>query len=116
MRIGHAGTAGGCRGSGGGRLSRRLPRAAAALLLLLPLLAVACQPPLISAAAEDRRTPAASELTTAPLAIVTDKGAFSFVVEIARSESEQAQGLKHRRPLAPDRGMIFPMRDRQGVV
>src|SRR3546814_13615899 len=37
-------------------------------------------------------------------------GAFSFVVEIARSESEQAQGLKHRRPLAPDRGMIFPMR------
>src|SRR3546814_1128165 len=81
-----------------------------ALLLRFPLFAVPGQPPLISAAAEDRRTPAASELTTAPLAIVTDKGAFSFVVEIARSESEQAQGLKHRRPLAPDRGMIFPMR------
>src|SRR3546814_11246589 len=57
-----------------------------------------------------RSTPAASELTTAPLAIVTDKGAFSFVVESARSEAEQAQGLKHRRPLAPDRGMIVPMR------
>ncbi|WP_083579266.1 DUF192 domain-containing protein [Tardibacter chloracetimidivorans] len=91
-------------------MSRPLPRAAAALLLLFPLLAVACQPPLISAAAEDRPIPAASELTTAPLAIVTGKGAFSFVVEIARSEAEQAQGLKHRRPLAPDRGMIFPMR------
>jgi len=31
-----------------------------------------------------------------------------FTVEVARTESEQAQGLMNRRSLAPDAGMLFP--------
>lgn len=31
-----------------------------------------------------------------------------FVVEVARTQAEQAHGLMYRQSLAPDRGMIFP--------
>jgi uncharacterized membrane protein (UPF0127 family) len=82
-------------------------RIAAAVVLLL---AAACQPSRISATTEDRGAASHALLPTAPLALVTGKGTFPFVVEIARSGAEQAQGLMGRPPLASDRGMIFPMR------
>lgn len=31
-----------------------------------------------------------------------------FIVEVARTPDQQAQGLMNRQSLAPDRGMIFP--------
>jgi uncharacterized membrane protein (UPF0127 family) len=76
-------------------------RALAALLLLLP---AACQ------AGNPDVTKAASGLSVVPLDIRTASGkTYSFKVEVARSESEQARGLMFRDALAPDGGMIFPM-------
>ena len=76
-------------------------RALAALLLLLP---AACQ------AGNPDVTKAASGLSVVPLDIRTAGGkTYSFKVEVARSESEQARGLMFRDALAPDGGMIFPM-------
>mgnify|MGYP000300360119 FL=1 len=76
-------------------------RALAALLLLLP---AACQ------AGNPDVTKAASGLSVVPLDIRTAGGKiYSFKVEVARSESEQARGLMFRDALAPDGGMIFPM-------
>lgn len=49
-------------------------------------------------------------LPRAPLVIITKTGTHRFHVEVARTESEQALGLMGRPPLAPDAGMIFPMR------
>ena len=43
-----------------------------------------------------------------PLTIHSGGQAHKFVVEVARTPQEQAQGLMHRQSLAPDRGMIFP--------
>lgn len=43
-----------------------------------------------------------------PLTIRTRGGERQFVVEIARSPEQQAQGLMHRQSLAPNEGMIFP--------
>lgn len=43
-----------------------------------------------------------------PLTIVTAGGArHPFMVEVARTDAERAQGLMYRRSLAPDRGMLF---------
>ncbi len=78
-------------------------RAACALLLAMP--AVACQagqkPPALSPAG----------LAQVPLSISTAAGkAHSFTVEVARTEEQQERGLMFRAELAPDAGMIFPMR------
>lgn len=78
-------------------------RAACALLLAFP--AVACQagqtPPAISP----------SGLALAPLAITTAAGkAHKFTVEVARTDEQQERGLMFRSELAPDAGMIFPMK------
>ena len=44
-----------------------------------------------------------------PLTITTTAGrTHRFIVEVARTPQEQAQGLMHRQSLPPDRGMIFP--------
>ena len=44
-----------------------------------------------------------------PLTIRTAEGkAHQFIVEVARTPEQQAQGLMNREELAPDRGMIFP--------
>ena len=76
-------------------------RALAALLLMLP---AACQ------AGNPDVTKAASGLSVVPLSIRTAGGkTYSFKVEVARSESEQARGLMFRDKLAPNGGMIFPM-------
>ena len=43
-----------------------------------------------------------------PLTIATASGArHTFMVEVARTDAERAQGLMFRRTLAPDRGMLF---------
>ena len=48
-------------------------------------------------------------LEQVPLTITTAAGkVHRFVVEVARTEAQQAQGLMNRQTLAADRGMIFP--------
>ena len=48
-------------------------------------------------------------LEQVPLTITTAAGkVHRFIVEVARTEPQQAQGLMNRQTLAPDRGMIFP--------
>jgi uncharacterized membrane protein (UPF0127 family) len=44
-----------------------------------------------------------------PLTIVSARGGarHPFMVEVARTDAERAQGLMFRRSLAPDRGMLF---------
>lgn len=45
--------------------------------------------------------------TLEPLEIITARGPVRFQVEIAADDASRAQGLMHRRSLAPDRGMLF---------
>jgi uncharacterized protein len=45
--------------------------------------------------------------TLQPLAVVTASGRHAFQVELAADDATRAQGLMHRRSLAPDRGMLF---------
>ena len=47
-------------------------------------------------------------LKQVPLAIQTSDAIHDFVVEVAVTGAEQAQGLMFRTRLAPDKGMIFP--------
>ena len=61
------------------------------------------------------RSPAG--LDQVPLTITTARGrTHRFVVEVARTRDEQAQGLMNRQSLAPDRGMIFPYQPPQPVA
>lgn len=61
------------------------------------------------------RSPAGLE--QAPLSITTAAGTtHRFVVEIARTPEEQAQGMMNRQSLAPDRGMLFPYDPPQPVA
>jgi uncharacterized membrane protein (UPF0127 family) len=54
--------------------------------------------------------PAAAERAVGvPLTIQTAGGVRRFMVEVARTEQEQAQGLMYRTALPQDGGMIFPM-------
>lgn len=83
-----------------------------ALALLMPL--AACQPS-ASSAVELERSPAGLEQV--PLTITTAAGkTHRFVVEVAATPEEQAQGLMNRQSLAPDRGMIFPYQPPQPVA
>ena len=63
-----------------------------------------------SQSALSNSTPALSPagLEQAPLTIRSSTGEHRFIVEMARTPEEQAQGLMHRQSLAPDRGMLFP--------
>ena len=47
-------------------------------------------------------------LDVVPLTIRSGPHSHAFLVELARSEAEQARGLMFRERLAPDRGMLFP--------
>jgi uncharacterized protein len=77
---------------------------AAAIALLIPF--AACQPSASPAVTLER---SAAGLEQAPLTITTANGRkHRFIVEVAATPAEQAQGLMHRQSLAPDRGMIFP--------
>lgn len=76
-------------------------RALAALLLMMP---AACQ-------AKDPPARSAAGLALVPLTITTAAGkAHHFTVEVASTPEEQARGLMFRASLAPDTGMIFPMK------
>jgi uncharacterized protein len=50
----------------------------------------------------------AAGLEQVPLTIRAASGTHRFIVEVARTPPEQANGLMHRQSLAPDRGMLFP--------
>ena len=52
------------------------------------------------------RSPAGLEQV--PLTIKSAKNMHRFIVEVARTPEEQAQGLMFRKSIPPDRGMIFP--------
>ena len=43
-----------------------------------------------------------------PLTIESPGKTHRFIVEVAQTGEQQAQGLMFRRSLAPDRGMVFP--------
>jgi len=75
--------------------------------LLLGALLPACSPNAGAAPTALERSPAGLEQV--PLTILSKGKQHNFVVEVARSEQEQEQGLMFRQSLAPDRGMIFPM-------
>ena len=47
-------------------------------------------------------------LKQVPLSIRTSDAVHGFVVEVAESSAQQAQGLMFRTRLPPDKGMIFP--------
>ena len=47
-------------------------------------------------------------LRQVPLSIRTSDTTHDFIVEVAESSAQQAQGLMFRTRLAPDKGMIFP--------
>lgn len=47
-------------------------------------------------------------LKQVPLSIRTSDAAHSFIVEVAESGAQQAQGLMFRTQMPPDKGMIFP--------
>lgn len=65
----------------------------------------ATQEPTAEAAGE----PAVQRLRTVPLTIVTNDGRrHVYMVEVARTADEQAQGLMYRRAMPKDAGMIFP--------
>ena len=71
---------------------------------MLPL--AACQPSPSSAVGLER---SAAGLEQVPLTVTTASGTkHRFIVEVARSPEEQANGLMNRQSLAGDRGMIFP--------
>lgn len=58
---------------------------------------------------------AESGLEQMPLTITSSSGVHRFIVEVARSDDEQARGMMFRESLAPDRGMIFPYHPPQPV-
>ena len=52
------------------------------------------------------RSPAGLEQVA--LTVASSNGKHRFIVEVARTPEEQAQGLMFRNSVPPDRGMIFP--------
>jgi len=49
-----------------------------------------------------------SGLDVIPLTVTTTDGPHRFMVEVARTDAEQQQGLMFRREMGADEGMIFP--------
>lgn len=82
--------------------------------MIRPLFAVslvllaACGPQ--PAATEPQLAPrsAPSGLDLVQLTIHSGTRRHAFIVEVARTEAQQAQGLMNRRTLSPDAGMLFP--------
>ncbi len=80
----------------------------AALILL-----AACSPhPASQSQASTPTAPArhaVSGLPVIPLSVTSPRGRHAFLVEVARTEAEQAKGLMFRTSMGADEGMIFPM-------
>jgi uncharacterized membrane protein (UPF0127 family) len=76
-----------------------------AVALGLAVAIAACQPS-ASNAVELGLSPAG--LQQVPLTVVSGQKQHRFIVEVAATPEEQANGLMNRANLAPDRGMIFP--------
>ena len=88
------------------------PRLSAGVLLffalLFPLSQAACARPRASQGTQEGQP---QSLRAVPLTITTASGKrLDFHVELAQTADEQAIGLMYRKSLAPDAGMIFPMR------
>jgi uncharacterized membrane protein (UPF0127 family) len=66
----------------------------------------ACTPQGGSGTAVSERSPAG--LDQVPLTIQSRSGTHRFMVEVARTPEQQAQGLMNRQAMAADRGMLFP--------
>lgn len=86
-----------------------------AVALSLPLFCMASLSGCYAQTSETTATSLHSELPQSEaglkqvaLSIRTSEATHAFVVELAASGSEQAQGLMFRTQLAPDKGMIFP--------
>ena len=78
----------------------------------LTLGAAGCQPGSGQPALEQ----APSGLEQIPLTVTSANGrTHRFIVEVARTPEQQANGLMNRQSLAPDRGMIFPYAPAQPV-
>ena len=83
------------------------------VLLAAAAALISCSPQATVSAAQERTS---SGLEEVPLTIrQQDNRVSKFVVEVARTPEEQAQGLMNRQSLAPDRGMIFPYSPPQPV-
>ena len=71
----------------------------------LTLGAAGCQP----SSGQPVLEQAPSGLEQIPLTVTSANGrTHRFIVEVARTPEQQANGLMNRQSLAPDRGMIFP--------
>ncbi|MEE4348619.1 MAG: DUF192 domain-containing protein [Pacificimonas sp.] len=53
-------------------------------------------------------TETAEEPGLTPVTVVTASGEHEYMVELAITSEEQAQGLMYRQEMAADRGMLFP--------
>jgi uncharacterized membrane protein (UPF0127 family) len=84
----------------------RRPLSAALLLAL-----AACSPTAGEAAPAKpaAEVHAVSGLRVVPLVVIHSTQRFTFRVEVARTDQEQAKGLMFRSVLGADEGMIFPM-------
>lgn len=84
--------------------SRKMP---ASLVLAAALFACRAETPVANASPEAQRH-AVSGLALIPLQIAGRGRVHHFIVELAATPEEQAQGLMFRESLADDAGMIFP--------
>lgn len=61
----------------------------------------------LPAAAQGRADAGLVSFEPSPLSVVSDSGTHRFIVELARSGRQHAQGLMYRRRMARDVGMLF---------
>ena len=95
-------------------MSRFRRRGAGALAFALAL------SPMAASCAAAKPAPAACKpqptLKQEPLEIVTDRGVAKFTVELADTPGRQQTGMMCRTYLAPDRGMLFDMKQTREVA
>ena len=83
-------------------MTNRLRRKSITVCYLIIIISVG-----LLVASSSARAQAAIEFGRASLIIETSKGAHSFNVEVAESDTQRARGLMFRTEMAPDAGMIF---------
>lgn len=70
-----------------------------------------------AAALASAAEPGATRLPTSPLVIrAADGMEHHFIVELASTPAERAQGLMYRKSLAPDAGMLFDFKELEPVA